>query len=180
MLTITAVLKEGGIYDESHIARLFALVVENMREAFVFQPVTDSPWPGWWAKMSLFEPGRFEGRVLYLDLDTTPCGPLDDLASDTFTMCRDWQHLGRLNSSVMAWAPGETTERIWKAWTADPEGAMRNHRGDQNFIQACVPEARTFPRRWCQSWKAEVLKKGRHPDCRVVVHHGRPRPWDIE
>jgi len=38
-----------------------------------------SKWPGWWAKMELFDPETFAPgtRILYLDLDTIVCGPID-------------------------------------------------------------------------------------------------------
>lgn len=179
-LTITAVLKEGGVYTEEHLARLYALVVENVRQPFVWQTVTDSQWPGWWSKMELFRPGRFAGRVLYLDLDTTPCGLLDDLVRDGFWMCRDWATLG-LNSSVMCWTPSPETGRMFAEFEANAERIMGEFNGDQDFIQSRMKEAQAYPRRWCQSYKANYLKTGRwSDDCRVRVYHGAPKPWEVE
>lgn len=173
MLTVTAVLAPPA-YDESHLARLFALVVENINQPFVWQPVTDSPWRGWWSKVSLFEPGRFAGRTLFMDLDVTPCGALDDLAAypGDLVACRDFLTLG-INSSVMAWTPSERTERIYTEFTPD---VMSRMHGDQNWIYAMMPDVATFPRKWVRSHKVDRP----HPDQRVVVCHGHPKPWDVE
>ena len=177
MLTVTCVLKTGGDYDFEHLNRLYRLALPFLPDGFLWQPVLDSPCPGWWSKISLFEPGRFTGRVLYLDLDTTPCGQLADLAAveGEFVICRDYATLG-FNSSVMAWDAG-TCDDIWHGFSPETTEWFR---GDQNYIQAKRPGAATFPRVWVPSWKATVRPQGvLSPDARVCVHHGRPRPWEL-
>ena len=174
-VTVTCVCVPPA-YSETHVTRLFNLAREHLC-GFVFQPLWESPWPGWWSKISLFEPGRFNGRTLYLDLDTTPCGPLADLAEMEydFIAARDWLTLG-INSSVMAWTPSERTERIYTEFVADPDGIMSRHHGDQTYIHAMMPDAQVFPRRWVRSYKADKP----HADQRVTVFHGEPKPWDVE
>ena len=92
MLIIACVLSPGPTYRREHVERLRGMVAAHMAQPYRFICLEDSPWPGFWAKVSLFEPGRFTGRVLYLDLDVTVVGPLDDLADypHPFAACRDW------------------------------------------------------------------------------------------
>jgi alpha-N-acetylglucosamine transferase len=175
MLTIACVFS-GGAYTREHVERLRDLVESHIEQPHRFVCVDDSPFPGWWAKNSLFEPGRFGGRVLYLDLDTTPVGSLDDLADwpYPFGAIRDYQFSLKINSSVMSWdAPA--CDAIFTKFT--PEVMVRL-RGDQDWIFETMP-AITFPRRWCPSYKADVLPHGVPKDARVIVFHGSPRPWEV-
>lgn len=177
MLTVACVLSPGPTYTKDHVERLRELVMFHMEQDHRFVCVDDSSFPGWWAKISLFEPGRFAGRVLYLDLDTTPCGRLDDLADYPYPFCaaRDFQFPLRINSSVMAWDAG-AADRISERFT--PE-VMTRLRGDQDWIFETMP-AVTFPRRWCPSYKTDVLPHGVSKEARVIVFHGKPRPWDVD
>ncbi len=185
MLTVACVLSPGPIYDRSHVDRLAGMVAEHMAQPYRFVCVDDSPFPGWWAKISLFEPGRFEGRVLYLDLDVTITGGLDDLAGFAadapipFAIIDDWNRPG-FNSSVMAWLAG-MGDRVFTEF--EPSVVARLH-GDQNWIQEQHPAAATFPRPWCCSYKKDILPRMLNDsvpkDCRVVVYHGAPKPWDLE
>src|SRR5687767_4298658 len=106
-------------YDRSHVERLQLQVRANLKQPHQFVCVDDSPLPGWWAKLDLFKPGRFSGRVLYLDLDVTITGGLDDLADypGAFVICQDWGRFG-YNSSVMAWDAG-TADHLYDDFTPD-------------------------------------------------------------
>src|SRR3990172_3475193 len=108
MLTVACVLSPGPTYNRSHVERLEVMVAQHMRQPYRFVCVDDSPFPGYWAKVSLFQPGRFTGRVLYLDLDVTVVGTLDELAyyPYPFAAIRDYQYPLQINSSVMAWDAG--------------------------------------------------------------------------
>ena len=180
MLTVAVVCVEGGDYGAEHVARIARLVDKHLSQPFMFHVIYDSPWPGFWAKVELFKPGRFTGRVLYIDLDTTPVGPLDDLADfdAPFVAIDDWHRPG-LNSSVMAWDAGHC-DHIWERFN----GPCHTH-GDQGWITECMPDAATFPRGQCISYKRR--KRSLLPgapfvagDMRVVVHHGKPRPWEVD
>lgn len=180
-LTVACVLSPGPTYGRSHVERLEAQVAAHMAQPYRFVCVDDSPFPGWWAKVSLFEPGRFSGRMLYLDLDVTVVGSLDDLAAYPYQFCaiQDYQFPTRINSSVMAWDAG-VADHIFGHFAYWAPITMRELRGDQDLIHKFQP-AFTFPRRWCPSYKAHVMPVGRMPDdARVVVFHGRPKPWEIE
>ncbi len=153
------------------------MVAEHMRQPYRFVCVDDSPFPGFWAKISLFQPGRFMGRVIYLDLDVTVVGMLDDLADYPYPFCaiRDYQYPLQVNSSVMAW-DSVMADCVYDDFTPD---VMDRLHGDQNFIYEKINPV-TFPKRWVPSYKANVLPTGKVPtDARVIVYHGLPRPWDI-
>lgn len=182
MLTVTAVCVPPG-YDKGHLERLYGMVRDHLSQPFAWQPITASDKPGWWAKIDLFEPGRFEGRVLYLDLDVTVTGPLDDLVDPPrppFVITRDWWS-GGYNSSVMTWDAG-VGDRIYTNFTLD---VMRWKGGDQQWITSCMPNAAILPADWCVSYKHNrrgVLPgvKPTYPDdMRVCVYHGSPKPWEV-
>lgn len=153
------------------------MVSQYMLQPYKFVCVDDSPFPGFWAKVSMFQPGRFSGRVLYLDLDVTVIGSLDELAYYPYHFCaiRDYQFPLQINSSVMAW-DSSTADHVYSDF--DPEAMERLH-GDQNWIHEKV-NATTFPKRWCPSYKANILPTGKVPaDARVIVYHGKPKPWEV-
>ena len=184
MLTVVCVLSVGPkrSYDRSHVERLRGMVAAHLDDAYEFVCLDDSPFPGWWAKISLFEPGRFKGRVLYLDLDVTVTGPLDDLAfyAARFVAIRDWERPG-FNSSVMAWDAG-AVDRLYHTFT--PE-VMDRLAGDQDWITEALPWKALpeyFPAALCRSYKRHIRPRLDHslpPDCRVVCYHGRPKSWDL-
>lgn len=152
------------------------MVADHLKQPCSFVCLEDSPFPGWWAKISLFEPGRFSGRVLYLDLDVTVSGNLDDLADypAPFVIVRDWGRLG-FNSSIMAWTAGYGDPLHTKF---DPSVMDQMH-GDQDWIFRQMPSLAVFPRRWCVSYKRAKLLNKWPDDMRVCVFHGRPKPWDL-
>ena len=177
-LTVACVLSPGPTYNRSHVDRLEGMVYQNLRQPYKFVCVDDSPFPGWWGKISLLEPGRFSGRVLYLDLDVTVIGSLDDLADYPYPFCaiRDYQHPLQINSSVMAWDAG-LADCVYNDFTLE---VMERLHGDQNWIHEKM-NTTTFPKQWCPSYKAHVLPTGKVPkDARVIVYHGSPRPWEVE
>lgn len=177
MVIVACVLKEGGIYDTSHVKRLRGMIAGNLSIPYRFACVDDSPFPGFWAKISLFEPGRFQGRILYLDLDVTVTGPLDDLAlfPAPFVAVRDFINPG-LNSSVMAWDAG-IADHVYERFTPD---VMTRLHGDQNWITEQMPDAAKFPLGWCVSYRGSVQPRNRVPkSARVIIWHGRPKPWEV-
>ena len=184
MITVACVCVPGGIYDASHVERLEGMVAAHLSQPHRFVCIDDSPWPGWWAKVSLFDPGRFDGRVLYLDLDVTVVGSLDDLAAypHPFAAISDYLNPLVLNSSVMAWDASVSTRGVAdRVFTEFSASVMERLHGDQDWITKQMPAAVRFPRRWCPSYKANVLPAGHVPDgARVVVFHGRPRPWEVD
>jgi hypothetical protein len=153
------------------------MVKRYLRQDHKFVCVGNSPFEGWWAKISLFEPGRFEGRVLYLDLDVTVVGPLDDLVAfdEPFVIMKDAFRMG-FNSSVMAWDAG-AADHIYLEYLDRGEPKVKG--GDQSWVFQQRPSARLFPRQWCQSFKQACIRGGFQPDMRVCIFHGWPKPWDL-
>lgn len=154
------------------------MVKTHLNQPHRFTCVNDSPYPGWWAKVSLFEPGRFKGRVLYLDLDVTVIGNLDDLANYPYPFA-GIQDYGRplvMNSSVMVWDAGYAD----RVFTEFSKSVMLRLPGDQEWISEKV-NVTFFPKRWCPSYKKDILKQRRIPDdARIIVYHGRPKSWDLK
>ena len=181
-LTVVCVCVPGGTYDTTHVVRLMEMVRTNLSKPADFEILKESDLPGWWAKVGIFLPGHFSGRVLYLDLDVTITGSLDDLVNidAPFAIIDEWQRPGQMyNSSVMVWDAG-VADHIYTNFT--PEVMDRYH-GDQGWIHEQMPDAATFPKRWCKSYKKHIrprLNDSIPEDCRVVCYHGQPKPWDLE
>jgi len=179
VLTVACVLSapQSGpeIYNSSHVQRLALQVGEHLKQPYKFVCVTDSPWLGWWAKISLFEPGRFTGRVLFLDLDVSVLGSLDEIADyeSSFCVITDWWRDG-YNSSVMVWDAGAGESIFRHFHDAIPE----HFTGDQNWIENCV-NAHTFPPGWVCSYKHQKRWNFIPADCKALVYHGRPKSWDL-
>lgn len=193
MITVACVLRSGGAYDAGYVARLKDGVSQHLAAQYRFVCLSDvsvpceripleHDWPGWWAKICLFEPGLFDSRVLYLDLDTALVGSLDDLAAFTgsFAMIDDWNHEWLGASGVMLWEPSPATERIYEDFAKNPSGVMDSFRGDQNYISQClgwVPLRQHYPGQIVSRWYECI--DGVPPDARVICFHGTPKPHEI-
>ncbi len=144
----------GGYYNASWVHKLKRNVALHLSEKHQFVCLTNTRiegvrcvplkhpwWEGWWSKIELFEPGRFHGPVLYLDLDLFATSSLDDFVvpRQNLVMLRD--HLDHVkNSSIMYWdGRDKRIHQIFHTFKADPEGAKSRHEhvdslGDQGFI----------------------------------------------
>lgn len=203
MINVACVLRSGGDYDTLDVERLANGVWANLHEPYRFLCFTDLPpqvlpigvipvpllcdWPGWWAKLNLYGPS-FEGDLFYLDLDSIIVGDLKDLATfGRLGIMRDVYRPDGLQSSVMFIPQGAKAE-IWDAFTADPDRHMAecSHGGkwgDQGFLEGFwLDKAARFQDHLpgqIASYKADVRQSGVHPDNRLIVFHGKPRPRDI-
>lgn len=207
-LTVACVLRtEGGdypgakktgedAYDATYVWRLKQQVKRHLSLDHQFVCLTEThiagvtcrllahDWPGWWAKLELFRPDLFTGRVLYLDLDTSVVGPIDGLAtySGRFGMLADWHHHQLGASGVMAWEAGpEVSRRVYEPFTRNPAGAMASHRGDQNWISGSIDwdDLRgLYPGQIVSRW--EECADGVPDGARLVCWHGTPRPAEID
>ncbi len=179
MLTVACVLSEGPkrVYNLEHVRRLKDMVAQHLDRLYHFVCITNSPFPGWWAKISLFEPGRFRGRVLYLDLDITVVEKLNEVAlyPEPFVAIKDWIR-PTINSSVMSWDAG----KVDHLFTEFNESVMDRLKGDQDWISEQMPDAKTFPPDWCVSYTKSVKKfNAVPPSAKIVVFHGFPKPWEL-
>lgn len=186
-MTVACVLRSGGRYDARWVRRLRDGVAEHLSLPHRFVCLSDTEvegvdtvplvedWPGWWAKIELFRPDVFSGRVLFFDLDTEIVGSLDDLAGydGPFAMLEDPLRDGGRCSGVMAWEAGRGRD-IWSQFTP---GAMASHRGDQDWIAGSVDRVDLLPRLYpgqMVSWRHHC-GDGVPDGARVVYFHGEPK-----
>lgn len=176
MLTVACVLVRGHVpFTVDYVERLHSMAQRRIGRAFEFVCLTDQPkrmpkgvraipiatpkpgLKGWWAKIELFKPGRFGGRVLYLDLDVLLVDSLDEiidfpaefaLAPDgapNFKPADGRKVVKRFNSSVMVW-DWDAAGDLYRNWT--PEVAARLW-GDQDWIgEQTDTWVRAMPASW--------------------------------
>lgn len=173
-VTVACVLVHGHVkFTLEYVRRLQSMVAKNMDRPYRFVCLTDQPesmpaaveaipivhpqnFKGWWAKINLFRPGLFTGRVLYLDLDVlivAPLAPIIDYparmalvpdGAPNFEGQGELRTVHRYNSSVMVWDAG-VPDDLFKSWT--PAVAERLW-GDQDFIGEQMPSEMTMPAEW--------------------------------
>lgn len=140
-------------------------------------------WPGWWSKMELFRPD-VRGDFLYMDLDTTVLGPLDDFERDEVTLLRDFYRPGGLGSGLM-FLPEAARAEVWQKWIEKPDYYMAaTRKGDQGFLEMLWLKTAA---RWqdvlpgkVASYKVHVRPTGKVPvGASVICFHGKPRPWAV-
>lgn len=174
-------LGRGGEY----VRKLADGVTKHLNRDFTFHVLTEHDIPqgieGWWAKIAVFQPGRFTGRCLYFDLDTVITGDIDFLAdyAGDFAGITDFYHPQLCQSAIMAWN-ADTAGDIWTRWNS--VGKPQHHiRGDQGWIEAMRPNADRlqdlFPNK-IVSFKAHCLD-GMPEGASVVCFHGLPRPHTL-
>jgi hypothetical protein len=210
--TVVCVLKTGKFTNQHFTVQYAPRHVRWLRDQFAkhlpgapFVCLTDvavatvdceplrHDWPGWWSKMELF---RFQGPLLYVDLDTVIVGSMAQIAAlpqpgDFWAMSSLFRREGIMNSGLMAW--NGDFRFLYEVFAADPQRHMRecvtpSVWGDQGFIQR---ELRAAGRAWKPfqaavphqviSVKADLkLRLPPPPSARVVCFHGIPKPWDAK
>lgn len=191
MSLITVACVEWGNYQgrgAEYVGKLAGMVARHLSIPHRFYCHRPS-LTGWWGKVELFQPGLFEGRVLYLDLDTVVTGALDPLAASPGLLHLDrWGWKEKVyGSGVMVWDAGEHAD-IWQRFT--PEVAQ-HYEGDQNWIQRCG-EWPALPDGLCVSYRYHCKPSpparggvaqgagvvGPPPGASVVCFHGQPKPHE--
>lgn len=137
-------------------------------------------WPGWWAKLEIFNPAHDLGdRVLYLDLDVFVTGDLTPIAdfdaplalmppSHVFGGLRPRAMDGvvrRYQASCIVWTPPAGQELLAEC----DAGVMARFRADQDWIGHRQPDLPTMPAAWFA--KAPQCRDGVPPDVRLVLAH---------
>jgi hypothetical protein len=177
-VVLTVACVEVGNYlgrGAEYVEKLRASVASHLKLPHRFECVREGP-PNWWAKVELFRPGRFRGRVLYLDLDNFIVGPLDDLIERKGII-----HLGMwgwtkndYGSGVMVWDAGEHGE-IFTGFTSD---VPRRLRGDQDWLTELGGwDALPFPTVCSAKYHC---KAGPPAGASVVCCHGPKKPHLFE
>ncbi len=155
--------------------------------------------PTWWSKLNIFEPGRFPGENLYLDLDVVITGNLEPLVrcldkstklwalnDFSYSLTHPRQGLdaafikymggrpGTVNSSVMLWE-GDIARKAWDDFTPS---IMDEVHGDQNWLTRCLwPDINLIPEGIAQSYKYHV-RRGQD-GAPITVFHGNPKVTDL-
>jgi hypothetical protein len=190
-LTVACVLRSGGAYRAEHVAGIAAQVAHFLPGARMVclsdVPVPcerialETDWPGWWAKLSLFD--HFKGRTLYLDLDTVIVKDPMPLVTGAFTMIRNWVYPHLFASGVMSW-DGDYSH-ITRAFEESPQEVMDSHTtlerwGDQAFIAEHAGDVQGFPAGAVASYRYQMARRRltRVPyGARIVAFNGTHLPW---
>jgi hypothetical protein len=196
LINVACVLRSGGTYTSEHVARLREGVRANLGDhRFLCLSDVDVPcervplielWPGWWSKLNLFSP-QIAGDMLYFDLDTIITGDLSDMAAiNRLTIMRDVYRPDGLQSSVM-FIPQADKRQVWETFTEAPDEYMAQYSsgGDQAFLEPLWGGGKAaiwqdaLPGQLA-SFKADhIAEHGIPTNCRAVIFHGRPRPWEV-
>jgi hypothetical protein len=188
-LTVACVLRSGGIYQPGHVAGL-KRQVSHFMPGVRFVCLSDAPvpcerveldteWPGWWAKIRLFD--HFKDRTLYFDLDTVLVRDPSLLACGQFRMIRNWRSPQLMASGVMYW-DGDYSH-ISRAFEPIAQTVMdtyvtRDRWGDQAFIAEQAGTVEPFPGAQIESWLYSMERSRKAPKraCVVTFNNDAP-PW---
>jgi uncharacterized Rossmann fold enzyme len=197
-----ACVRAGAWFAPAYVNILHDSVRRNLADGFVgkFICFTDQPdvldggvevrplpenLPGWWAKLGLHKPGVFPDgdRVLYFDLGCLITGRLDEIASydGPFAILRDFYRPDGLQSVVMAWEAGTTTD-VWERYEATgcPQDFETGQTwGDQAWIEHVRPDAIRLQSVFPDAFVSYKLTQGPPDKASVVCFHGDPKPGDI-
>lgn len=197
-------------FTTEYVQRMAASVVKHLDMAHRFVCLTDydgrmpvptarlrEGWPGWWAKMELF---RFQGPILYFDLDVVIIGDITPLAravmestSDILLVKNPMDEAAPLTSLIMGWR-GDV-EHIYTGFksaggkfTAEPalSPSFNGWRGDADFIISHVRATRMatdVAQNYVSivSYKKMLQRGGLIPaGTAAVAFHGYPRPHEVD
>jgi hypothetical protein len=137
MVTLTTILKSGGRYDASWVARLNAGARRSIAGLDRVVCLTDVDldvegvepvalrhgWPTWWSKFEAFRPDLTDDLTILCDLDTVFTGNADALADGGTAAMEDYFLKGRLSTALMRWH-GRDLEDLYETFAAQPERWM--------------------------------------------------------
>lgn len=197
-MTVACVLRSGGIYDATWVARLKACVTRHLTAPHRFLCLSDvdvpceripleHDWPGWWSKVEVL---NVEGPLVYFDLDTLIVGDLSDLADVAhkahFATLRDFYRPKGLGSGVMVWSGNDITPYVLAdRFELSPAKWMAEcHGGDQEFIEKAaflpgVLRLQDLLPSQIVSYKADRCADAAPAGARVICLHGKPKFGDM-
>ncbi len=168
VLTFTCV-KKGDLYGDEYVLRLQRGIARHMpHKDWEFVCLTDKPipgilcqgltddLPGYWSKLELF---KYSEPFLQFDLDVVITGSLQPLI--------DWDGFGIIKDYEVG---------IWDRF--NPDMMKSFHGGDQHYISHMMPGAKTFPKEWFPSYKADKCQAGVPAEAIACIFHGRPKPHE--
>lgn len=171
-----------------YLARMGAMLDRHLKVQHRRFCITDDPgidgWGiiasdpalhGWWQKILCFKPGTFEGRCVFLDLDSVIVGSLDRLVTTPgIVHLKDWGWTKNdYCSTVMVWDAGQHAE-IFERYTT---GVAQRLQGDQDWMTE-LGGWDALPDGLCCSYRYHA-RQSPPPGVSVVAFHGRPKPSDL-
>lgn len=131
---------------------------------------------GTWQKLSLFRPGQFAGRVLYLDLDSVIVGPLDELVEHKGAVhLADWGWDRNVHAGgTLVWDAEIEAPCIWDAFHAKVPLRFDN---DQEWMTTLGVWDR-LPPHLIRSYRYHC-KQGVPQGASVIAFHGKPKPHEL-
>ncbi len=202
-MKIITVLRSGGEYSAEHVhwldkqlcSRYEHLCLTDAEVNGIETVSLKTNWPGWFAKLELFNPDLINDDIFYIDLDTVVIGSFDHmLENNSLSALRDFFYPEYAASGIMR-IPHAAKAAIWQKLKRLSSDDLSRYRGDGellrhivrfNFLQDEYPDE-------IISYKAHVASysmRGFHPafsrgtgklpaKAKIVCFHGRPRPWRL-
>ena len=196
--TFACVLKLGGDYKPEHVTLLAAQVKKYTTVDYDFVCYTDSQdempgvisipllenWPGWWSVPEVF---RNVGPTIVVGVDTMITGNIDPLfkiakrcSHEDFWMIHSWRKPVKTISGIMVYNHDWT----WLYKEFDYKKISKRLRGEEDYTLSKLKERNIQPRilqkafPGIYSWKRQC-QEGIPADCKVLVFHGHPRPFEV-
>lgn len=198
-ITFACVFVRGYVgYSSAYVRNLASMVRRNYEGECTIACLTDQPRAvaeyvdevhvvdspphshPWWAKVELFNPERFTGRMCYLDLDVLVWRNLN-VVTDYPSAFALVPHAGkfegkgglkvvkRFNSSVMVWDAGEC-DSVYNNWSPSVRDRLW---GDQDWIGERRPDAAAMPAAWFP--RLSSIAAPPYPDGARVVLCKKPK-----
>ena len=202
----------GDAYDPEEVRILKRQVDRHLKQPHIFNCITEHEiegvgtvkpikmLPGWWIKTALFGSTISNPRNLWLDLDVTITGSLDELVeplTKQLRICKNWAQSGHggCQSSVMYWEGmsarviGDEFDPNDAHWPPRNDVFWDNGKpggqvawGDQEFITLLRDTGRLnveyFDAAHVVSYKYHCLQH-LPLESKIQVFHGKPDPADV-
>ena len=205
MLSVICVLRSGGIYDASWVAKLRDGCERQIKRKHRFRCLSDvevpceripmqHDWPSWWSKVELFRHGVVDCPMLYLDLDTVLVGEvqIQNLLSSRphFAMLQSFWKPDMVGSGVMWFSGDNVQHKVYEKFAKQPKAYIEHHKrnadgpyvGDQAFVWDALNREVEQVNDYLPGIKSYKMHCFRRlpADASIVCFHGRPRPTEVE
>lgn len=153
-------------------------------------PLPVSHWKRHLPKLWLYAPENgLTGRVLALDLDDIPVGPLDALAAYDGRFCcveDPWEFERLAGGGPASFEAGDPVlaERLYQPFVEDMDAAWKLCKGfDRYLYRNVMPDADLWPREWIADAKPQGTREiidSIPRGTRIAHFHGKPRPHEVQ
>ncbi|WP_312213378.1 hypothetical protein [Pseudescherichia sp.] len=202
-MKIVTVLRSGGEYTAEHVrwfdkqlcSRYEHICLTDMKVKGLRSLALKTDWPGWFAKLELFDPELIDDDIFYIDLDTVIVGDFDHmLQNNALSALRDFFFPNLAASGIMR-IPHAAKAAIWQKIKPLSSRDLAGYKGDGemlrtmvdfNFLQDAYPDeiisykAHIATRRMVGFSPVFSQGNGRVPaKAKIICFHGKPRPWRL-